>query len=170
MTNLIYGRLQHRNEYVLLDKEAGERMQRACECSTWGEYAQVAGMDWETFVEEWKPAVDRLRGTEEELEPDTPMETDWTSIAGSHHIGDLIRDARMEAVFSLPSGLDFSSDPVLKENLQIGGGSPGPNIDVVTAGDAETFERLEEFLHEQGHTGVSIEHDQDFVDATYAQS
>lgn len=168
MTELIYGKLPRRNEYALLDKEAGEKMQKAFDCSTWGEYAQIAGMDWETFLQEWRPAIERLRESDDEIRPDTPMGTDWASIAGSHYIGDLVRDARMEAVHALPSDIDYSADPVLQRDLDIGGGSPGPNIDTITASEPDTFERLEEILHKQGYSEFSVEHDQEFVEASYA--
>ena len=110
MKELVYGQLPHRDEYSLLDKEAGNAQRKAYDCSTWGDYARLAGLNWNEFVEGFR-----------------------ASIAGSHHIGDLIQDARLAASEALPSDLSYSEDPVLRKDLQIGGGSPGPNINTVTA-------------------------------------
>lgn len=171
MPELVYGQLPNWNQYSLLDKEAAETQRQVRNCSTWGEYARLAGLDWDTFVEEWGQSLSDLRGDNAaEVNPETPMEVDWTSIAGSHHIGDLIQDARFAASESLPQDIDYSEDPVLEADLQIGGGSPGLNISTVTATDPDTFERLESFLHENGYDDFFITEDQDLVSACYQDS
>jgi len=171
MTELVYGQIPGWDKYSLLDKEAAETQRQARDCSTWGEYAHLAGLDWDTFVEECGQSLRDLRGEDEaEVTPETPMEIDWTSIAGSHLIGDLIQDARVVALEKLPSDLDYSDDPVLKAELQISGGSPGPNISTVRATDPDTFERLESFLHEKRYDGFSISEGQDLVSACYQSS
>lgn len=171
MTELVYGQIPGWDEYSLLDKEAAETQRQARDCSTWGEYARLAGLDWDTFVEECGQSLRDLRGDDAAaVTSETPMEVDWTSIAGSHLIGDLIQDARLAASEKLPSDLDYSEDPVLESDLQIGGSSPGPNISTVRTTDPDTFTRLESFLHEKGYDDFSISEGQDLVSACYQSS
>ena len=43
MPELIYGRIPNHNEYSLLEKETAHKQKQALDCSTWGEYVQLAG-------------------------------------------------------------------------------------------------------------------------------
>lgn len=163
MPELIYGRIPNHNKYSLLEKETAHKQKQALGCSTWGEYVQLAGLEWDTFVDEWSESLSKL--VNGEVSPDTPI--DLREIKGQYFIGDLIRDPRVVAREMLPMEIDYSEDPVLAEHLNIEGGSPGPNVSVVTSTVADAFEHLETVLHRKGHGGFSIEQDEALVRDAY---
>jgi hypothetical protein len=163
MPELIYGRIPGHNEHSLLEKETAHKQKQSLDCSTWEEYVQLAGLDWDTFVDEWSESLGKL--FDGEVGPDTPI--DLREIKGQYFIGDLIRDPRVVAQEMLPMEIDYSEDSVLAEHLNIEGGSPGPNVSVVTATAADAFERLETVLHQKGHDEFSIEQDGSLVRDAY---
>ena len=163
MPELIYGRIPNHDEYSLLEKATARKQKQSLDCTTWGEYVQLASLDWDTFIDEWSESLRRIAGGE--VSPDTPI--DLREIKGQHNIGDLIRDPRVVACEILPTEIDYSEDPVLAEHLHIEGGSPGPNVSVVTATAADAFERLETVLHQEGHDEFSIEQDESLVRDAY---
>lgn len=163
MPEFVYGRLPHQEEYSLVDKETARKQKQALDCSTWGEYAELVGLEWEAFVEGWEESVERASG--EEVNPDTPI--DFREIKGVYYVGDLIKDPRAAAYEKLPQEVDYSGDPMLSEHVKMGGGSPGLNIDVVTSDASEAFNRLEAFLHENGYQEFSIKQDEALVRDTY---
>jgi hypothetical protein len=169
MTELVYGQLRYHEEYSLLEKEAGEKQIQAFDCSTWGEYARLTGLGWDTFYEEWYQDLDGLRdGGAEGMTPDTPMEIDWASLRSSgESIAGNILDPREVAYRALPSDVDYSKDPLLDADLDRGGASPGGNIGTVSASKPATFERLGEFLAKEGYEDFSVRESEDFVLACY---
>ena len=92
---------------------------------------------------------------------------DFREIKGVYLVGDLVKDPRGAAYEKLPKDIDYSEDPVLNEHVEMGGGSPGPNIDLVTADEPEAFDRLEAVLHENGYEAFSIEQDETVVRDSY---
>lgn len=163
MPELIYGRISGHDEHSLLEKETAYKQKQSLDCSTWGEYVQLAGLEWETFTDEWSESLRRI--TSGEVSPDTPI--NLREIKGQHNIGNLIRDPRVVAREILPMDIDYSEDPVLAEHLNIERGSPGPNVSVVMATAADAFERLETVLHQEGHDEFSIEQDESLVKDAY---
>lgn len=163
MPELIYGRIPGHNEHSLLEKETAHKQKQSLDCSTWEEYVQLAGLEWETFTDEWSESLRKITGGE--VSPDTPI--DLREIKGQHNIGNLIRDPRVAAREILPMDIEYSEEPVLAEHLSVERGSPGPNVGVVTATAADAFERLETVLHQKGHDEFSIEQDESLVRDAY---
>jgi hypothetical protein len=163
MPELIYGRIPGHDEHSLLEKETAHKQKRSLDCSTWGEYVQLAGLEWKTFIDEWSESLRRIASGE--VNPDTPV--DLREIKGQHNIGNLIRDPRAVAREILPMDIDYSEDPALAEHLSMERGSPGPNVGVVTATAADAFECLETVLHRKGHDEFSIEQDESLVRNAY---
>lgn len=169
MAELAYGQLQYQKQYSLLEREAGEAQIQAFDCTTWGEYARLSGLDWDTFIEEWRLDLQGLREDGVEgMTPETPMDLDWASLRSSDvSIAGMVRDPREVAYEVIPSDIDYSEDPVLDADLDRGGASPGGNIGTVTADEPDTFERLEGFLAENEYEEFSIQRDEEFVSACY---
>jgi hypothetical protein len=56
---------------------------------------------------------------------------------------------------------------MLNDHVKMGGGSPGPNPDVVTSDVGEAFERLETVLHDNDYGEFLIYEDNDLVHQAY---
>ena len=163
MTELIYGSLSDCGEFFLLEKEAAHKQEQALNCSTWGDYAQLAGLEWRTFVDEWEESLQRAVGGK--VRPDTPM--DFQAVKGIYYVGDLIRDPCILAYEIVSSQINYREYPILDKHLNVKAGLPWPNVYAITATEVEALDYLEVTLCEESNSVFSIGKNETLVRKSY---
>ena len=133
---------------------------QAARCKTWSEYCRVIGTSWQEFLKEYEEEL------EYEFDEELPGPDDsfsylelWMMDCGVVSGGEP-RDAAYEV---LPRRLDYDSDPILREELEWSGGSPAGHTCCVTSRSERGFERLAEFLRENGYGHIEIEADDGLI-------
>ena len=150
------------HHFVIVTRDAAEKLSAARDCRTWGEYADLCGKRWDDFLEDYGGEVQDVTGLEEPG-PDAPFEFD--RIYGLYYAGDLIpepRTAAYEVLVKLPRAV--RQDSRLGDLLEWNGGSPAGHIASVTAQSEEAIRLFERIIHEAGHGRYRFERNDTLVD------
>lgn len=142
--------------FVLGLASAIERLDAACRCRTWGEFARLSGYTWKALVEERREELAKILGSGR---PRASEPFNFAAIwGGDDLVTGLIPDPRQCACDVLAENvpLEILHHPRLKGLLEWEVGAPGGGIDAVSSVSSKGFEVLAQVLHGAGFTGLTF--------------
>jgi hypothetical protein len=132
-----------------------ERLEAACRCETWGQFARLLGYTWKDFVSEWGSDLESFTGRKR---PPSRQPLDFAAVWGGDSVTALIQDPRQVAhdflVAHVPA--ELLEHPRLAGVLEWGSSSPGGGIDAFSTSDPAGFDILAAVLQDAGYTGLEF--------------